>query len=100
MAKLFAQFNIDPTFPLIVECKEDEELFIEFKDNEYDIRIQLPVMEYGLKSGRVNSDLYKQLVNKIVITVTKEVDDIPEIPLTEEGGKDYSQVAPYFNNLN
>ncbi len=89
---------ITPTFPLIVECKEGDEFIYSIDDGEYNLKIIIPFMENGPKNGFVNSDLYKQLADRIEINITKEVEYIPEIPLTEEGGRDYTKVSSYFND--
>lgn len=99
MAKLSAKFSIYPTFPLTVECKDSDHYLYSLNDGEYHIQIELPFMEGSPKNGLVNSDLYKRLVDKVEINVTKEVGDIPEIPINEKGGRDLSKVSSYYNNL-
>lgn len=99
MAKLIAQFIINPTFPLIVECKDDESFSYSFNEREYDIQINLPFMEGSPKSGRVGSDIYKRLVDIVEIIISKEAGEIPEMPINENGGRDLNKLDPYFNGI-
>lgn len=99
MAKLAAKFSISPNFPLIVECEKGDQYSYSFSEEEFEIQINLPIMDGSPKSGFVDSNLYKQLVDRVEIVVTKEVGTIPEIPLTENGGRDYSKVSQYFDGL-
>lgn len=99
MARLNAKFIVTPSFPLIVECKEGEKYSYSFLDGEYDINLSLLIMEGSPKSGRVGSDQYKQLVDKIEIQVTKDVEQIPEIPINENGGRDLYKVSDFYNGI-
>lgn len=99
MAKLIAKFIATPTSPLIVECRDGEKYSYLISEGEYEIRLNLPIMEGSPESGRVGSDLYKKLVEKVEIIVTKEVDNIPEIPINENGGRDLYKVSSFFASV-
>jgi len=99
MTKLSASFKLTPTFPLIVECKDDEAFCYNFFSGEFDVSVNISIMEYSPKRGVVGSDLYKRLADRVEIVVTKEVGIIPEVPLTERGGRDFTKVTSYFNDL-
>lgn len=99
MAKLTATFFVTPAFPIIVKCRIGEKYTYDFKEKDCEVKINLPIMDGGPANGRVDSDLYKQLVDKIEIIVTKEVGDIPEIPINEKGGRDSYKVSPFYNNI-
>lgn len=99
MAKLIATFLITPTFPFVVECKDGEEYSYSFNDDEYGVKINLPLMEGSPKSGRVGSDLYKQLVEEVEIILSKEVEHIPEIPINENGGRDLYKVSSFYHGI-
>ena len=99
MAVLTAHFKIMTPSVLVIEGEENQEYSYELTTGEYSIKITFSAIEYGPKSGRVGSDIYKQLVNTIEISISKEVGDIPEIPKTEKGGRDYSKITSYFEEL-
>lgn len=99
MAKLSAIFSIDLEFPIIVECKDEDHYLYSLDHCEYHVDIELQFMDGSPKRGYVDSDLFKKLVNKIEITVTRDVEDIPVIPTNEMGGSDFTKVSGYFKNL-
>ncbi len=99
MAQLIATFIITPTFPLIIECKDGEEYSYLFEDGEYRAKLNLPIMEGSPKSGRLDSDQYKQLADKVEIIISKEVENIPEIPINENGGRDLYKVSSFYNSI-
>ncbi len=99
MEKLIATFNISPTNPFIVECKDGEQFSYGFIEEDFDIKINLLFMNGSPKSGFVDSELYKQLVDVVEIIVTKEVEEIPEIPINENGCRDLTQVSGFYNNI-
>lgn len=99
MEKLIATFIITPTFPLIVECKDGEEYSYSICEGYYEIKINLSFMDGSPKSGRVDSDLYKQLVDKVEIIVSNEVDSIPEILINENGSRDLHKISSFDDGV-
>ncbi len=101
MSKLSAKFKIDLEFPIIIECidNDEDQYLYSIEHGEYSICIVLVAMDGSPKSGFINSDLYKRLIDRAHVIVTKVVSDIPEIPLTEQGGRDFTTVSQYFRNL-
>ena len=96
MAILSASYNLTPSSPLISNLKDGESLKFEFSHREYNIRISLPIAKYSPKSGYVTSDYYKQFTDVITIDISKNVESTPEIPITDNGGQDFSKLTEYF----
>ena len=97
MTILTAKFTLDPPHPIVVECKDVEEFSYSLSEDEFSVSVNLIKMEGSPKSGWVNSDIYRQLVDKIEIILSKEVGEIPKIPKTEQGGRDFTDVGSYFD---
>jgi hypothetical protein len=97
MTILTAKFKINPSHSIVVECKDIEIFSYALSEDEYSVSVKLIGMEGSRKSGRVNSDIYKQLVDKIEIIISKEVGEVPDIPKTEQGGRDFTNVGGYFS---
>lgn len=99
MARLSAVFSICQTSPIIVECKNDQVYSYSLVDGEHHVKIYLPLNQLGPISGFAGSDLYKRTVDWVEITVTKDVGDVPAIPINEHGGRDLYKVGPYYNGI-
>jgi len=97
MAILTAKFIINPPHSIVVECKDVEELSYSLSEDEYSLSVNLIGMEGSPKSGWVDSNIYRQLVDKIEIIISKEVGEIPDIPKTAQGGRDFTDAGEYFN---
>ena len=96
MTLLTANFSISTPSYLIVEGFENELFSYEIFYNMFKVTINLPIMEFGCKWGKIGSDIYRQTVDTIEISITREVGDIPSIPITENGGRDYTDISKYF----
>ncbi len=96
MTLLTANFTIGTPSYLIVEGLEDELFSYKISYNEFEITVNLPIVEFGCKWGKVGSEIYKQTVDTIEISITKEVGDIPSIPTSKHGGRDYTGISKYF----
>ncbi len=97
MAILTAKFELDPPHTIVVECEDVDDYSYSLSEDEYGVSVKFIGMDGSPKSGWVNSDIYRQLVDKIEIIVSKEVGEIPEVPVNEAGGRDYTDVSEYFS---
>ena len=96
MAVLSAKYTISPSVPLLIEIKEGESLAFEYSYREYEIQLKLPPLANGDKSGHVESDYWKQFSDPVIIIVSKEVGDTPDIPINDNGGRDLYKLSDYF----
>jgi hypothetical protein len=96
MAILSASYSITPSSPLIIELKDSELLEYEFSHLDYKIKITLPVAESSPKSGFVNSDYFKQFSVAVILDIYKEVEETPDIPINDRGGRDLYKLSEYF----
>ncbi|MFT7373924.1 MAG: hypothetical protein ACI9T9_002624 [Oleiphilaceae bacterium] len=97
MSILSAKKVIDLSPCFLVELPENENsIEIEYTINGYDMHIHCEVNPNGGKSinGELNLGLYP--INKITIIAEKEVGITPDIPVSESGGRDFTDLQPYF----
>jgi len=88
--------DLDPCF--YVETGEDDDLSIEHVVDDFCVKIDFDINRKGVSIFNRETKVGKYTVTGLTITASKEVDSTTEIPITESGVRDYTDLQPYFHD--
>lgn len=98
MTKLSGKQLIDLSPSLLVEVRrEDENINIEYSINEFLIKISFEINPDLGANINTDSTLGIYHVDRLLIVASKEVESTPEIPVAQNGSRDFTSLHPYFN---
>jgi hypothetical protein len=97
MVMLSGKQSIDLSPDLLVELQGSEGFNVEYSIDGYLVKANFNINHDLGSAINTNTGLGLYRVDKIEIIVSKEVDSTPDIPLTEDGAKDFTTLHPYFN---